>query len=243
MKNIILLFLINIVYSQNNEITAEYFFTDSFHNIETKSILDCKNTSSTYVTYLNRKKSKLLNEDEMTINIKSKKINQYIIFNKSKDEIKTFDNIKNNIYQITEKKTKFNWNFKYPEIKKIKNYTCNKATVNFRGRHYIAWFTTEIPTSFAPWKFSGLPGLILELSDDTNTYKWSISKIKFNSIKKLKIPYEKYTTVTLREFINLKKQKLEKLRAKIRSVLPRGTTFTKPAVSRMGLEVTYEWEK
>lgn len=57
----------------------------------------------------------------------------------------------------------------------ILGYSCQKAVCNFRGRHYIGWFTTEIPVSNGPWKFSGLPGLLVEVYDKNNDY-WFILK-------------------------------------------------------------------
>ncbi|MBU2929794.1 GLPGLI family protein [Winogradskyella psychrotolerans] len=67
---------------------------------------------------------------------------------------------------VSEKNIDFNWQIT-EETKNIGEYLCYKATTeNFRGRNYEVWFTYEIPVSTGPWKFHGLPGLILEVHDD-----------------------------------------------------------------------------
>lgn len=71
------------------------------------------------------------------------------------------------------------------EKKKIGNYNCYKATKNdsFVGSSgniitvkIIAWYTLEIPYSFGPIKYNGLPGLILELENDKAIFY--VSKIE-----------------------------------------------------------------
>lgn len=53
------------------------------------------------------------------------------------------------------------------ETKDILGYSCRSARVDFRGRCYTAWYAPDIPLSYGPWKFAGLPGLILDIRDDT----------------------------------------------------------------------------
>lgn len=60
----------------------------------------------------------------------------------------------------------------------ILDYKCHKALTSFRGRDYVAWFTLDIPISNGPWKFGGLPGLILQVSDSKKHYVWEIIGIK-----------------------------------------------------------------
>lgn len=58
------------------------------------------------------------------------------------------------------------------EKEKIGIYQAQKATTDFGGRQWIAWFTTEIPMQEGPYKFSGLPGLIIKLEDSAQNYSW-----------------------------------------------------------------------
>ncbi len=69
----------------------------------------------------------------------------------------------------TEPTPKQDWQIKN-ETMTIVGYGCQKATCVFRGRNYTAWFTVDIPISQGPWKFSGLPGLILKVEDDAKEY-------------------------------------------------------------------------
>lgn len=61
---------------------------------------------------------------------------------------------------------------------KILNYSCQKAICQFRGRKYEAWFTTEINVNEGPWKFSGLPGLILKVSDSKGHFLFECKSIE-----------------------------------------------------------------
>ena len=57
-----------------------------------------------------------------------------------------------------------------PEKEKIGNWEAQKATTEFGGRKWTAWFCEEIPLSDGPYKFKGLPGLIVKISDADNSH-------------------------------------------------------------------------
>lgn len=54
--------------------------------------------------------------------------------------------------------------------KTVLGYECIMARSNYHGREWTAWFAPEIPASFGPWKFHGMPGLILEAVDADDMY-------------------------------------------------------------------------
>ncbi|UBZ07727.1 GLPGLI family protein [Salegentibacter mishustinae] len=87
-----------------------------------------------------------------------------------------------------------------PENKEILGFSVQKATGNFAGRNYIAWFAPELPFSDGPYKFSGLPGLILEISDLKNHYHYSLTAFQelANPIDKL-LNLDNYKTVSQQE--------------------------------------------
>ena len=64
------------------------------------------------------------------------------------------------------------WSFSDEATDSIMGYDCHKATVEFAGRNYTAWFTPEIPLPFGPYKFGGLPGLILKIEDAEQQFVW-----------------------------------------------------------------------
>ncbi len=62
-------------------------------------------------------------------------------------------------------------------------YLCQKATCHFRGRDFVAWFTPEIPIPNGPWKFGGLPGLILKVTDSEKMFDFECVKIENHTDK------------------------------------------------------------
>lgn len=85
-------------------------------------------------------------------------------------------------FKITQHIT-FNWQIG-TETAMIQGKKCQLATVEYKGRKYNAWFTNEIPISDGPYKFGGLPGLIVKIEDTKKQHIWELKAIeKFKHIK------------------------------------------------------------
>jgi len=79
------------------------------------------------------------------------------------------------------------------EKKQVSSLNLQKATTTWGGRNWTAWFSPDIPFQEGPYKFHGLPGLIVELYDDKNNYKFELVKTEKISSPKRNI-YIDYMT-------------------------------------------------
>lgn len=52
-------------------------------------------------------------------------------------------------------------------------YPCHKAITTFRGRTWTVWYTLDLPYSDGPWKFCGLPGLVLYAYESEDKFRFN----------------------------------------------------------------------
>lgn len=91
----------------------------------------------------------------------------------------------------------------YPEYLSVLNHQAQKATTEFGGRKWTAWFTKDIPFQDGPYKFRGLPGLIVKIEDESKSHQFELKGIKnlnYNFVYpdnsdnvRITIPYSKFT--------------------------------------------------
>jgi GLPGLI family protein len=115
---------------------------------------------------LNKKFGMNTSHTDMSGQIVKRKINSF--------DNENFINIKNGYYSF-KTTDKIHWSIS-DETKKLENYTLQKATTQFGGRNWIAWFCKDIPFNEGPFKLRGLPGLIFELSDTKKNFIYHLIK-------------------------------------------------------------------
>ncbi|MGO4708707.1 GLPGLI family protein [Chryseobacterium sp. 2TAF14] len=78
-----------------------------------------------------------------------------------------------------------------PDKQKIGEYNVQKATTKFGGREWTAWFSTDIPFQDGPYKFYGLPGLIVKIEDKTGSHSMTLignKTIQVNADQEMNLP-------------------------------------------------------
>lgn len=189
---------------QNYQVMYDYsFVSDStnINNIENEEmILDIHEEGSVFYSYKkykfdslviekNRRRENILNGDQSKISYFVEK--QYPNF-----EVIYHTNLGYTHYAVLDKPS-ISWKLEQ-EKKIINGIEVQKAISNFGNRSWIAWYAKDIPIFDGPYKFSGLPGLIIEITDTKNQHQF-----KFIGIEKNKNGYL--------EFLKTRTKKEQKL--------------------------------
>lgn len=105
------------------------------------------------------------------------------------------------------------------EMKKMGKYVVYKATTtevveNSKGKfenQVIAWFAPEIPYSFGPLGYGGLPGLILQLELNSNfPSKYTVESVEFND-EEIEIEVPKGQRITSDEMNKMARKAMKNL--------------------------------
>jgi GLPGLI family protein len=246
MKLILFLFIFPVLcFSQT--IKVNYIFTtDSYQKQE---ILYADFNSSYYYNEpyagLNSAKDKVEGTD-ITLVQKDIKLNKIEFFQEKESQTILYQlKYKGEKRLITDSVPNIDWVIVKKEVKKINGYICNKAITHFRGRDYEAWFTPEIPITFGPFKFKGLPGLILILnSTGGNSNKSWIATNIATLDKDFQMPpvCTNCINMTIREFVEYKQKLREEASKASIARLPKGYANVKTSYKRLSIETVYEWE-
>lgn len=190
--NLILLMIFisinNIKAQSNNNLTCKYILrarldSSNTNYTSTESFYLIRSQSTSVFRSLNghRRDSMMLSNIKTgaglaNVNLaKAPRTKFSFVIIKKEGETLTYDNIYTSRYFYKEDK-ELSWVI-YKEFKNIDGLNCQKASTNFAGRQYEAWFSKEIPVSDGPYKFRGLPGLIIQVYDIKKDYVFNLSSI------------------------------------------------------------------
>lgn len=101
-------------------------------------------------------------------------------------------------YTVIDNWVTMEWKIDSTSTKVVAGYTTTKATTQFRGTNYTAWFSEDIPLPYGPLKLFGLSGVILELIThdiDNRDIKFTAKEVCYPCELPIKIeaPQEKIT--------------------------------------------------
>jgi GLPGLI family protein len=169
MKSIVfvILFLHTVTYAQEKfRIEYQVRFNDQYDRGRADRLhtgyLFINNRESRYYTI---QKSVYVPTNERDISMMPDTANQVYTSQEEGRLIAEEMNLKGKRYFVADSLYPMSWELS-GEQKMIDSLRCTKATCTFRGRLYTAWFTTDIPLPFGPWKMGGLPGLVVDLQDN-----------------------------------------------------------------------------
>lgn len=101
-------------------------------------------------------------------------INYSIEKDKKNQKILYKDRLGRDIYSYEEDRP-LDWKI-LSETTKIGEYKVQKAETDFGGRKWTVWFTTDLPYQDGPYKFTGLPGLVVKAEDSEGDYSFDLMK-------------------------------------------------------------------
>lgn len=90
----------------------------------------------------------------------------YVFTNTLAETLSFYSQFGEDLGYYTEPLAEMEWIMVDDSTTTVLGYECNVAESCYHGRHWKAWFASEIPMSFGPWKLHGLPGLILKAEAD-----------------------------------------------------------------------------
>src|SRR5690606_17029541 len=106
--------------------------------------------------------------------------NSYVSYERESNTSLMVESIGSNYYLVKDQLPHIKWEITN-DTKTIMDIDCVKATGYFRGRKWIAWFTTTYPYNIGPLEFQGLPGIIMEVYDESKKFQLAATEIAINA--------------------------------------------------------------
>jgi len=156
--------------------------------------------------------------------------------------------LKGSNYLVSDEFPTLVWNTNYTDVDTLGKHICHKATATYRGTTLVAYYTNDIPIPAGPYKFGGLPGLIVMLyNEGANPHYWLLKEIEYPYTGDVPVN-EKYINglpkLSLESYIKKDDLENEEQMRIMMSKMPMmdGVNVEHKKI-RGSVEQVYEWEK
>lgn len=218
--NLLFFFCFSILFSQNVRVTYDYRYKIDSTDLKTITseimILDVSKNQSIFISSAKYEYDSLANAKNFSQKIHNalpfaldkSKVKEYVTKDYLSHKVLLHTQVGSQSYVVPEQK-KLEWTV-LNDMKNIRGINVQKATSMYLGRKWTAWFSNEFAIQDGPYKFMGLPGLILELYDDNFQHHFSMLGIlKSNSNYEHKNQALRETEISDKDFNKLWKDFLK----------------------------------
>jgi len=238
MKKLILIFFLSLVF---NTIYSQKQFNYLLYvddTVRTGALLfNEKENKAVYIDQMNDFRKKTDEKPTFTVNVSGD--DDFVYYKQNLNELNYTYELLKIPYLINDNTLVIDWELT-SDKKEIQGLICNKATTTFRGRNWTVWYCPQIPVVYGPWKFYGLPGLMMELTEDTNRFAFVLTEIIEEAVTNVKdLNLKKFKQVDIKTFDELFNDAMN-----FRSLSgSRDYVIEGEAFKRNGIELMFEWEK
>lgn len=200
-----------------NSFYSQSFSSDfvCFYNLDFKRN-DKSSSSEEFILLLNKKQNKtcfLSSTLFVMDSLKRVHPNDYFTYGTEYPEIVIYEN---KTFTVLEDIIDYKYFYSEPinlkwqilkDKKKIGKLNTQLATCKAYGRNWYAWFCSDLAYNYGPYKFNGLPGLIVSLYDSNKTFEFKMLRFKKKTIN--------YNLPKIKNYKSIEKNKFYKTRFKI----------------------------
>lgn len=151
--------------------------------------------------------------DSTIMEDRKKGINSYSKKKMNPDRVIKYSNVKNidfatpiaSEWYLIDDQREMQWVL-FPQFNEIQGFKVQKATTEFAGRKWIAWFSPDIPFQDGPYKFRGLPGLIIKIEDNNHNHLFELKGIKnldANFVYPEESSYKSFINISYSQYVKL----------------------------------------
>ena len=110
--------------------------------------------------------------------IPNRSASMYVFKDFDKQDKTVYDDYADQFAVYHEPFEEMRWEVVEDSSRTVLGYDCLMACCAYHGRDWVVWFAPEVPVQDGPWKFAGLPGLILVAKESKGIHSFIANGIE-----------------------------------------------------------------